>query len=53
MNVLLIPDRRRDEKVTFGPGRVAALPSGRGGDALRFCSSLAEQLTVVVPDLPS
>lgn len=41
MNMLIIPDQRRDEKMTFGPDHVAALPSGR------------EECTQCLPDLPS
>lgn len=41
MNMLIIPDQRRDEKMTFGPDHVAALPSGR------------EEGTQCLPDLPS
>lgn len=49
MNMLIIPDQRREEKMTFGPQHIVALSKSQE----RALCAFADQLTVVLPDLPS
>lgn len=50
MNMLIVPEQRCDETMTFVPDCIVALSFQVARE--KACYAFADQLTVVLPDLP-